>query len=313
MDAHQLAAEIKQRARQLGFDLCGIASAGASEHADFLADWLAEGRHAEMEWLARRFEERADVREYLPGAQSVICVAMSYNVPLEEPEPGQTGRIARYALGDDYHKHMKKRLHALADWLRETAGEGETKACVDTAPVLEREWARRAGIGWQGKNTLALNTKHGSYLLLGEIVTTLALPPDEPAVDRCGTCRRCIEACPTNAIEPYALDPRKCISYWTIEHRGEVPADVQPGIGDWLFGCDICQEVCPWNRKALPGLDESMQPHPNLTAGRINPREVLEWTPEQYQEATRGTAMKRVKLPQWKRNARIVLRNQTKP
>ena len=303
MTDDQLAAEIKQRSRQLGFDKCGIAQAGPSGQATFLREWLAEGRHAGMEWLAKRTDERADIREYLPGAQSVICVAMSYHVPLAEPAEGQTGKVARYALSGDYHKHMKKRLHALADWLR-VETKCETKACVDTAPVLEREWAARAGIGWQGKNTLVMDTKLGSYLLLGEVVTTLTLPPDRPAVDRCGTCTRCIEACPTNAITPYALDPRKCISYWTIEDRGET-LGVDPH--GWLFGCDICQEVCPWNRKALPATDPHAQPKPHLAAGRLDPREVLDWSPEQYQDVTRGTALKRVKLPQWKRNAAAVL------
>ncbi len=316
LDAQQLAAEVKQRARRLGFELCGVADAGASGHTDFLSVWLAEGRQGEMAWLAKRFEERADVRAYLPGAKSVVCAALSYNVKLAAPEAGELGvrgKVARYALGDDYHDHLKTRLHALADWLREATG-CESRACVDTAPVLEREWAQRSGVGWQGKNTCTLDTKLGSYLLLGEIVTTAHLAPDAPAIDRCGTCMRCIDACPTNAITPYALDPRKCISYWTIEHRGEaetIPIDVQAGIGEWMFGCDICQEVCPWNRKAPWATDPLVQPREALASGSLDAVEVLGWTPEVYRETLRGSAMKRVKLPQLQRNARIVLNNIT--
>ena len=307
-DPLQLAAEAKALAKRLGFDACGVAAAGRSRHADFLAAWLADGRHAGMDWLARRFEERTDLRQYLPGAKSVVCCAVSYNVPLTDPPPGARGRVARYALGQDYHKHLKKRLHALADALRDLTG-CETRACVDTAPVLEREWHARSGVGWQGKNTCVMGTKLGSYLLLGEVVTTATLAPDAPAVDRCGTCTRCIDACPTNAITPYELDPRKCISYWTIEHRGEVPPAMHGGIGDWLFGCDICQEVCPWNRKALPATDPLTMPRPGFESGTLDAGEVMNWTAEQYQDATRGSAMRRVKLPQFRRNAGIVLNN----
>ncbi len=304
----QLSAELKAQARRLGFDRVGIASAGVSQHRAFLQSWLDEGRHAEMEWLARRFEERTDVTAYLPGAKSVICCAMSYNVPLADAPSGRRGKVARYALGDDYHKHLKKRLHALADWLRRHAG-GQSKACIDTAPVLEREWAARSGVGWQGKNTCTIDTTLGSYLLLGEIVTTLDLPPDDPAVDRCGTCTRCIDACPTNAITPYALDPRKCISYWTIEHRDEIPDELHAPIGDWLFGCDICQEVCPWNRRAPLATDPAVLPRSPLASGTLDVEDVLRWDVEQYREITRGSALKRVKLPQLQRNATIVAAN----
>ncbi len=309
MEAHQLKAELKQRARTAGFDLCGVASAGASEHAQFLRDWLETGRHGEMHWLAGRFEERTDVRRYLPGAESVICCAMSYNVALEPPAPDEaSGRVARYALGDDYHEELKSRLFALADWLRGVAGDGvQTRVCVDTAPVMEREWAHRSGIGWQAKNTLAIHPRLGSYLLLGEIITTLALPADEPAVDRCGTCTRCIDACPTSAITPYSVDATRCLSYWNIEHRGEMPPEIARAMGDRLFGCDICQEVCPWNRKAPVATVEAVRPR--FPSGTLDAREVAEWTPETYRQQLRGSAMKRVKLPLLQRNARIVLEN----
>lgn len=308
MDAYRIKAELKQRARDTGFDLCGIAPAAPSQRADFLRDWLETGRHGEMAWMAARFHERADVSRYLPGAKSVICCAMSYNVALSDPPEGQvTGRIARYALGDDYHEHVKLRLFDLADWLRAVAG-GETRACVDTAPVLERELAARSGIGWQAKNTCTISTDYGSYLLLGEIITTTGLPPDEPAADRCGTCTRCIEACPTQALLPYQIDATRCLSYWNIEFRGEIPSGVARAMGDRLFGCDICQEVCPWNRKAPIATHPAVQPR--FASGTLDAREVLGWTEEDYRQRLRGSAMKRVKLPMLKRNARIVLQNQ---
>jgi epoxyqueuosine reductase len=200
---------------------------------------------------------------------------------------------------------MKSRLYELADWIRSQVPEVQTKACVDTAPVNEKEFAARAGIGWLGKNTCIINQEIGSWLLLGEIVTTLDLPCDEPAVDRCGTCRRCIDACPTGAITaPYQLDARRCISYLTIEHRGEIDSALQPQIGEWLYGCDICQDVCPWNSKAPNAEDAALQPR--FKTGTIDLREVLNWRPEDYAARLRGSAMKRVKLPILQRNARIV-------
>ena len=307
MNGSQLTAELKQRARSAGLDLCGIAPAAPSQHARFLREWLETGRHGEMAWMASRFEERADVRNYLPGAKAVICCAISYNIPLAPPPQGElSGRVARYALGDDYHEHMKTRLFALADWLRASAG-GETRVCVDTAPVLERELAARAGIGWQGKNTCLINTHVGSYLLLGEIITSLELPTDNPALDRCGTSTRCLDACPTQALAPYQLDATKCLSYWNIEFRGDIPRDIAAAMGDWLYGCDICQEVCPWNRKAPHATDPAVQPR--FPSGTVDVCSVLGWTDDDYRQHLRGSAMKRVKLPMLQRNASIVLEN----
>jgi len=312
-DPHQLSSAIKQRARELGFDLVGIAPASPSRYRDYLRRWLDEGQAGTMHYLAARFEERTDPASYFAGAASVICVAMNYHVRLAERDAAAAdssvvpGRIARYALGGDYHEIMKDRLHQLSDWLRQTAG-GETRAAVDTAPVMEKDLAARAGVGWVGKNTCVINQGIGSWLLLGEILTTLSLPPDEPAVDRCGACRRCLDACPTGAITaPYQLDARKCISYLTIEHRGDIDAALQGQMGDWLYGCDICQDVCPWNSKALESVDPALASR--FADGTLNVREVLEWTPEEYAKTLRLSAMKRVKLPQLKRNATIVLNN----
>jgi epoxyqueuosine reductase len=310
IDPHQLAGLIKAKARELGFDRVGIAPAEPSRYRDYFRQWLDEGQAGSMTYLADRFSERTDPSAYLPQAVSVICLAVNYFVPLPEADqPGQ-GRIARYALGNDYHDWIKDRLHALADWLREAAPEAQTRCCTDTAPVMEKDLAARSGLGWVGKNTCLINEEMGSWLFLGEMVTTLRLPQDDPAVDRCGTCRRCIEACPTQAItEPYRLDARRCISYLTIEHRGEIDPELADKFGNWIYGCDICQDVCPWNKKAPTTRDEHLQPR--FETGTLDLRQVLSWTDANYRQTLRGSAMKRVKLPILQRNAAIALANET--
>ena len=311
LDALQLAASIKQRARRLGFDLVGIAPASGSAYRDYFRQWLDAGRAGEMEYLARRFDERVDPATYMPGARSVVCVAINYHVPLQPLDPRDAhhhGRVARYALGDDYHELIKSRLYELADAVREMAPDARTRACVDTAPVMEKELAARAGVGWFGKNGCVINEHAGSWLLLGEVITTLELPPDEPALDRCGTCRRCIDACPTGAITaPYQIDATRCISYLTIEHRGPIAPPLQQQIGDWLYGCDVCQDVCPWNSKGLAAIAPELQPR--FATGTLDVRDVISWTDEEYRAKLRGSAMKRVKLPVLQRNARMVTQN----
>jgi epoxyqueuosine reductase len=259
-----------------------------------------------MAYLHGRFEERTDPAVYLPGAKSVVCVAMNYHRPLEDSvAPGQ-GKVARYALGDDYHEVIKSRLHRLADWLRDRVPGVQTRAAVDTAPVMEKELAARAGIGWQGKNTCIINEQAGSWLLLGEMLTTLELPTDDPAVDRCGTCTRCLDACPTAAITaPYQLDARRCISYLTIEQREEMPVEYRERLGEWLYGCDVCQEVCPHNQRAPEASEPAFRPR--FPAGKLDLREVMAWTVEDYRSRLKGSAMKRVKLPVLQRNARMLL------
>jgi epoxyqueuosine reductase len=307
---YALAAQIKRKARDLGFDLVGIASPEPSRYRDYFHRWLHEGQHGDMAWLANRVHEKTAPEKYFPGVQSIICVALNYYTRLEEePTRSETastppikGKIARYALGDDYHELIKPRLHALADWLKQIAPTAETRACVDTAPVMEKELAARAGIGWQGKNTCAINESIGSWLFLGEIFTTLPLPPDNPATDRCGSCRRCIDACPTQAITaPYQLNATKCISYLTIEHRTEISPDLANKISPWLYGCDICQEVCPWNRQPPEATDAALRPR--FPSGAVNLSEIKNWTPEDYRAQLKNSAIKRVKLPQLKRNA----------
>jgi epoxyqueuosine reductase len=308
---HALAGEVKRKAHELGFDLVGIAPAAPSMYRDYFRHWLDAGRAGEMGYLERRFEERTDPAVYFPGAQSVICVALNYHMPLEpadESQRGRQGRVARYALGVDYHELIKQRLYELADWLRETVPGARTRCGVDTAPVMEKELAARAGIGWVGKNTCVINPRLGSWLLLGEVLTTVPLPPDAPAVDHCGTCTRCIDACPTAAITaPYQFDARRCISYLTIEHRGEVRDDLRAGIGDWLYGCDVCQDVCPHNLTVPDANDPAVQPR--FTAGTLDTDQVLGWTHDDYAKRLRHSAMKRVKLPVLQRNARVVAEN----
>jgi epoxyqueuosine reductase len=311
MHPDQLSAEIRQQARLLGFDLVGIAPAEQSGYRDYFRQWLDTQQHGTMQYLERRFDERTDPRVYVPEARSVICVAANYHVPLKElpqSEKAHHGKVSRYALGEDYHEIIKSRLFVLADWIRQRAPEAITRCAVDTAPVMEKELSARAGVGWLGKNTCIINESIGSWLLLGEIITSLELHPDNPAIDRCGTCTRCIDACPTQAITaPYQLDARRCISYLTIEHRGEIPQEFHAPIGDWVFGCDICQDVCPWNRKAPEAIDPAMQPR--LKTGTLDLREVLSWRVGEPNGTLRNSAMKRVKLPQLQRNARIVMEN----
>jgi epoxyqueuosine reductase len=316
IDKHQLAGEIKHRARRVGFDLVGIAPADPSARRDYFRDWLDTGKAGVMDYLQRRFDERVEPARYLPGARTVVCVALNYHTPLSSYAAGPPairrgeGRIARYALGEDYHELIKRRLYGLADWIRQTVPGARTRCGVDTVPVMEKELAARGGIGWMGKNTCIINEHMGSWLLLGEVLTTLDLPVDEPAIDRCGTCRRCIDACPTQAITaPYQLDATKCISYLTIELGDEpIPSDFHGQIGDWLFGCDICQEVCPFNQHAPSGSDPAMLPR--LPGGRIDLHQLLSWRGEDYSKAFSGSAVKRVKLPVLKRNAGIILDNQ---
>ena len=311
IDLFAIASGIRQKAHELGFDLVGIAGAEPSKHRDHFRRWLDAGRAGTMEYLVKRFEERTDLSIYFSGAQSAVCVAMNYYVPLEElpeSEKQHHGRVARYALGDDYHELIKSRLYRLADWIRQAAPETQTRCAVDTAPILERELAARAGIGWVGKNTCIINPQIGSWIFLGEVLTTLALPPDSPMTDHCGTCRRCIDACPTNALStPYELDARRCISYLTIEHRGEIEASLQSQLGEWVYGCDICQDVCPWNHRAPPAIDPALQPRERT--GTLDLQAVAAWKAGEPNPTLRNSAMKRVKLPILQRNARIVAGN----
>ncbi len=306
---------VKDLAENIGFDKCGIARAEPIGRAAYLRAWLDSGRAGSMEYMSRYFQQRVDPRELLEGARSVIVVALLYfqRAPVHmQGEDAPRGRVAMYAWGDDYHKVMKAKLLTMADRMRaELVEPFEAKACVDTAPLLERELAAAAGIGWIGKNTMVLDRRLGSYTFLGALVTTLALTPDEPLQDHCGTCRACLDACPTDAFPaPYEMDASRCISYLTIEHRGEIAKEFHAKTGDWIFGCDVCQDVCPYNRGAPVTREprfavRSPGPQPELDG-------ILSWSIEDYRRELRGSAMKRAKLDMLKRNARIARENSEK-
>jgi epoxyqueuosine reductase len=251
---------IKGRALDLGFDRVAVGPATPPPHADAFARWLDAGYAGDMGYLARTRAERADPGRLLTGARSVVAVALNYAAAGPELEDWRP--VARYARGHDYHDVMRPKLKALATFIEETAGPGvRSRAAVDTSAVLERDLAARAGLGWIGKNTNVLSPELGSYFFIGIVLTTAHLEPDSPQPDRCGTCTACLDACPTQAfVAPNVLDARRCISYLTIEHRGDVAADLAGGLGDWIFGCDVCQEVCPWNRKAPPTREPALSP-----------------------------------------------------
>jgi epoxyqueuosine reductase len=252
------ATEIKARAAELGFDACGIAPAAAHRELAFLREWLARGYAGEMQYLERSAERRADVRAVMPSAASVICLATVYDTdrPYSTEIAGRsTALIARYAWGDDYHEVIQARMAALVEWMRGRGGPAfEARAYVDTGPVQERVYAQYAGVGWIGKNTCVIHPELGSWLFLSEIICSLPLEPDPPALDQCGTCRLCIDSCPTGAIvDPYVLDSTRCLSYLTIELKGEIPIDQRESVGNHAYGCDVCQEVCPWNAQPADG------------------------------------------------------------
>jgi epoxyqueuosine reductase len=296
---------IKAQAAELGFDLCGIARAESHPKLARLADWIAEGRAGEMDYLSASSHERLDVRHSLTTARSVISVAVVYNTDQPYSADGlAAGRVsvARYAWGDDYHAILRTRLRALLRWLADNAGPGlEAFTCADDGPVQERVYAEAAGLGWIGKNTCLINPRLGSWLFLGEIVTNLELEPDSSGVDQCGTCTRCLDACPTAAIvAPYDLDASKCLSYLTIEVRGAVEEALRPAIRDQVYGCDICQDVCPWNRRAATSDTSAWQPRDAFRAPRLI--DLCRMTDEAWVTALKGSAMKRAGLHRLRRS-----------
>ena len=311
---------LKQAANEAGFELAGIAPVHEFDDFDRFREWIAAGRAGEMKYMEDRDESgaltRASLRSTLPWVRSVIVCAINYNTA--EPystgaDDPQRGWISRYAWGEqDYHEAVMKRLRMVESRLR-AAGEAQTlelqtRCYVDTGPLVERVYAKYAGTGWIGKNTCVINQKLGSWLFLGVILTSLELEPDLPAPDRCGNCTRCIDACPTDAlVAPYQLDSNRCISYLTIEKRGSIAEDLLTGMGHEVFGCDICQDVCPWNRKAPVTSATEFQPREGL----VNP--ALEWlaemTDEEFREKFRGSAIRRTKRSGLRRNAVIAMGN----
>jgi epoxyqueuosine reductase len=293
-----------------GFAIAGVSQADRSVHDVALVQWLASEKHGEMQWMHKNVDIRLDPRNLVEGAKTVICVADRYGALPEKPLGNRSGAIARYARGRDYHKTMKKRLHAICDVLRKEFPEEIFRACVDTAPLLEREFAQRSGIGAIGKHTLLIEQGIGSWMLLGAIVTTANCEVSSPvAVDPCATCTRCIDACPTDAITPWSLDARKCISYLTIEHRGTIDSSYYPKIGRWLFGCDICQEVCPHNQQSELSSKAEIHPSYKERLESLDVLEVLGWDEDARRKHFKGSSMKRAKLGMIRRNAAIVAGN----
>lgn len=320
--SHLVAESLEKKSRELGFDLFGIAPTQDSQYTEYLRKWVSEGRHGEMAYLVRRLDERVSPQTYFPGCRSAVCVAINYHVPqarhVEPPADDRRevrGRVARYAWGEDYHEPIRAKLHALADHLRALRPDCQTRCAVDTAPVPERELAARAGLGWVGKNTCLIHPRIGSWLLLGVVLTTAELPPTSPLASggHCGTCTRCLDACPTDALSrdrPYQLDASQCIAYLTIEHRSRIPAELEGAVGDWIFGCDICQDVCPFNRKA-PAADLTANPflRPRLADGTVDARDVLTWDLDRWHAFSRRSALRRLGLPLFQRNAAVVVQN----
>lgn len=299
---------IQRQARSFGFDCCGVAAVGPTPESLFYPEWLARGYAGEMRYLERQKPARMDPTQLLPGAKSVIVCAVNYNAAHSTTaHDSRRAWISRYAWGADYHETLKARLNELAAWIERESG-GHSRTFVDTGPLLERVYARYAGIGWFGKNTCIINQGIGSWLFLGCVLTDLELGPDTAPPDRCGSCTRCLDACPTQAIlEPYVLDSRKCISYLTIELRGEIAADFRTGIGQHLFGCDICQDVCPWNRKAAVSTDPAFQPKAGLFWPEVE--RLLELDEDEWRALIRGTAMTRARVPGLLRNLMVVAAN----
>lgn len=314
MNSSQRAAVVQRLALQAGFERVGMVRAEPLPRQDYVAAWLERGWAGEMDYLRQWRELRGDPRQLLEGARSVIVVAHNYRQSVDQSPKRQrgTGRVAQYAWGRDYHKVIRKKLRVLVKAMRAEMDEPfEARICVDTAPLIERELAMLAGIGWIGKNTMVLHQDLGSFFFLGEIVTTLELAASEPATDHCGTCTRCLEACPTGAlIGPYRMDATRCISYLTIEHRSEIAAELQPMMQDWVYGCDICQEVCPFNQEAPVATEPAYQ---SSARNRLAPQpllaDLLNLTAEQYQEQLAGSAMKRATPAMLKRNAEIAAGN----
>jgi epoxyqueuosine reductase len=303
---------IKAQAARLGFDLCGIAPAGDLPELTFLQTWLARGYAGDMAYLNRSADRRADVRRILPSARSVIVTGTIYNTEVpystEVADP-RRAHVARYAWGDDYHDVIGARLEALLGWMREQSPElFDARAYVDTGPVQERVYAQHAGIGWIGKNTCVINPEAGSWIFLAEIICSLPLAVDEPALDQCGTCTLCIDACPTRAIvAPGVLDSTRCISYLTIEQRGPIPDEFAGAIGSRVYGCDVCQEVCPWNQIAPSSSDPAWQRRPAWADADVVALAAV--SDDELGAAMRGSAMKRTKVSGLRRNLTVALGN----
>lgn len=305
--ADKNSATIKRHAAALGFAYCGITKAGfLEEEAPKLEAWLNQNYHGEMAYMANHFDKRLDPTKLVEGAKIVVSLVYNYYPKERLPEGDQDYKIAKYAYGKDYHFVIKDKLKALLNGLKEEIGDIEGRAFVDSAPVMERQWAQKSGLGWQGKNSLLLNRQMGSFFFLAELVIDLDATPDPPMVkDYCGSCTRCIDACPTDAIvQPGVVDGSRCISYFTIELKNELPSGMKGKFDNWMFGCDICQDVCPWNRFAKPHDEAEFSPHPDLK--EMNKQDWQEITRETFNKVFQKSAVKRTKLEGLQRNIRFL-------
>lgn len=312
MDTLAITMKVRQKAFELGFDACGFSRAQKlDKEAHRLEQWLNEGRHGTMEWMERNFDKRIDPTLLVPGSKSVVSLLASYRFKENELDDkiNSGPKIAKYARGRDYHKTFKSRLKSLFNYTKQEAGDINGRIFVDSAPVMDKAWAQRSGLGWMGKNGNMLNKNLGSWFLIGEMIIDIPFIYDAPVSDHCGSCTRCIEACPTNAIyEPYKIDSERCISYLTIELKDKIPEEKKKDIGEWAFGCDICQDVCPWNYKAEYSSVEDFTPRKQV----IRPPENKQWS--EIDEVTfnhlfEGTPVRRAKHKWFTRNAKIAENN----
>lgn len=297
---------IKTVAKQLGFDFCGISKAEfLKEEAPKLESWLKAGSHGKMSYMENHFDKRLDPCKLVPGAKSVVSLLYNYYPENDLAKEKSThSKIAKYAYGQDYHFTIKDKLKTFLRMLQEEVGQVEGRVFVDSAPVMERQWAAKSGLGWVGKNTLLINKDRGSFFFLAELIIDLELEPDGPIKDYCGTCTKCIDACPTDAITPYHLDAKKCISYLTIELKEGIPEEFKNQMEGWAFGCDICQDVCPWNRFSKPHKEETFKPKDELIELFNNNWQDL--TEEVFRSTFKGSAVKRTKFEGLKRNLQFL-------
>ncbi len=303
---------IKAEAYRLGFMFCGVSEAEyLEEEAPRLEQWLKEGRNGKMEWMERNFDKRLDPRLLVDDARSVVSVLLNY-YPSETQEDPDAPKISKYAYGKDYHFVIKDKLKALMRFIEEEIGEVNGRFFVDSAPVMDKAWAQKSGLGWVGKNTNLINKDAGSFFFIGELILDLDLVPDGPVPDYCGNCTRCLDACPTGALDqPYQIDASKCISYVTIELKDHMlPTEMEGKMENWAFGCDICQDVCPWNKFAQPHQEPAFDPHPDLLS--MSRRDWEEITEDVYRELFRKSAVKRAKFEGLKRNIKFLSRDRDK-
>ena len=310
MDGRALAARAKALALEAGFDLAGVADAAAPRELAFFAEWVARGHAGEMAYLTSQVERRSDARAAFPWARSILCVALQYDTPhpYSTAAPAERGWISRYAWGDDYHDVVKAMLGRVVEALRREAGPFESRAYADTGPIVERAYAAAAGIGAWGKNTCLLHPEHGSWFFLGEVVSDLEMAPDAPRADLCGSCTACLDACPTGALTaPYVLDATRCISYLTIEVKGAIPAERREGVGRHVFGCDICQDVCPWNRRRRRRGPAAFEPREGAVAPDLGDLAALD--DEAFRARFRRSPVKRAKRRGLLRNVAVAMGN----